>query len=66
MKTKTKGTIILICGIIDVVCNAAFIVLNLVFKYNFDGSHNILSDSIFFAIGIYLCYLGVKMRKQDK
>ena len=65
MKKKTRGTIALVCGIICVLCEVLFIILNLVFKYDFDGRTNMLSNIILLALGIYLCYLGIKMRKKD-
>ena len=65
MKKKTRGTITLVCGIICILCEVLFIILNLAFKYDFDGRTNMLSNIILLVLGIYLCYLGIKMRKQD-
>ena len=65
MKKKTRGTVTLVCGIISVLCEVLFIILNLAFKYDFDGRTNMLSNIILLALGIYLCYLGIKMRKKD-
>ena len=65
MKKKTRGTVTLVCGIISVLCEVLFIMLNLAFKYDFDGRTNKLSNIILLALGIYLCYLGIKMRKKD-
>lgn len=65
MKKKTRGTITLVCGIICALCEVLFIILNLAFKYDFDGKTNMLSNIILLALGIYLCYLGIKMRKKD-
>ena len=62
MKNKTRGTISLVCGIICVLCEVLFIILNLAFKYDFDGRNNIA----LLILGIYLCYIGVKKRKEDQ
>lgn len=65
MKKETRGTITLVCGIICVLCEALFIILNLAFKYDFDGRTNMLSNVFFLVLGLYLCYIGIKMRKKD-
>lgn len=66
MKNKTRGTISLVCGIIRVLCEVLFIILNLAFKYDFDGRNNIVSNIALLILGIYLCYIGVKKRKEDQ
>lgn len=65
MKKKTRGTITLVCGIFCILCEVLFIMLNLVFKYDFDGRTNMLSSIFLLVLGIYLCYLGIKMRKNN-
>lgn len=66
MKKKTRGTISLVCGIICILCEVLFIILNLAFKYDFDGRTNIVSNIALLILGIYLCYNGVKKRKEDQ
>lgn len=61
MKKKTRGTITLVCGAICVLCEVLFIILDLAFKYDFDGSTNMFSNIFLLAVGIYLCYLGIKV-----
>ena len=59
MKNKTRGTISLVCGIICVLCEVLFIILNLAFKYDFDGRNNIVSNIALLILGIYLCPIPV-------
>ena len=65
MKKKTRGTIALVCGIICVLSEALILVLSLVFPADFGGETNVLSTILFLALGVYFCYLGIKMRKED-
>ena len=65
MKKRTRGIIAFILGVIGVLGNAALIVLNLAFKYDFDGRNNIITNAIILIIGVYLCYLGIKMIKKS-
>lgn len=51
MKKKTRGTVTLVYGIICVLCEVLLIILNLAFKYDFDGRTNMLSNIILLALG---------------
>lgn len=66
MKIKTRGTIILICGIVSILFSALFIVLNLAFDIKVNESGGIVTDILFIIFGIYFCFLGVRIRNKDK
>lgn len=65
MKKKTRGTVTLVCGIICVLSAAALIVVRLGFGNDFEGRISIPMNLVWIALGIYFCYLGIKMRKKD-
>lgn len=65
MNNKTRGTAILVCGILGTLAAVLLIVLNLVFKYNFGGRNNIITSVIFLVLGIGFCFLGARTRKQQ-
>ena len=65
MKKKTIGTVTLVCGIICVLSAAALIVVRLGFGNDFEGRISIPMNLFWIALGIFFCYLGIKMRKKD-
>ena len=65
MKEKTRGTITLVCGIICVLSAAALIAVRLGLGNDFEGRISIPMNLVWIALGLYLCYLGIKMRKKD-
>lgn len=66
MKKKTRGTVTLVCGIICVLSAAALIAVRLGFGNDFEGRISIPMNLVWIALGIYLCYIGIKMRNDNK
>ncbi len=63
MSQKTKGTVTFVCGIIMSVSGAIVLILQLGFGEAVQDTYSSLMYLVWIALGIYLCYLGRKMRK---
>lgn len=65
MSRKTRGTIILVCGMICLVGAGIMLAVRLLNGTGMEISE--ISELVLsFVLGIYFCQLGVKKRKADK
>ena len=65
MNQKTKGTVMLACGIISIVSALILIVLRLVMGEAFVENKDLFMCLIWTAMGVYFCYQGRKARKGE-
>lgn len=65
MKQKTKGAVILICGIICIVSAIIIFAMRLVFGEEIVDNIDFISIFLWLALGAYFCRLGTKMRKKE-
>ena len=65
MKQKTRGTVTLVCGIVCIVFSIIALVLRFALGEDLMGSKSILICLAWIALGIYFCYLGRKMKKEN-
>lgn len=62
MSKKTRGTFILVCGVISLIISVVFGILGLMEMFSGD----MLCYLILIVVDAYLIYLGIKLRKTDE
>lgn len=63
MNQKTKGTVMLVCGIVCLVSSMILIVLRCVTGEAFVENKDLFLCLVWIALGVYFCYNGRKVKK---
>lgn len=63
MNQKTKGTVLLVCGIVSIVSSIILLVLRLVLGEAFVENKDLFLCLVWIVLGVYFCYNGRKVKK---
>lgn len=63
MNQKTKGTVMLVCGIVCLVSSLILIVLRCVTGEAYVKNKDVFMCLVWIALGVYFCYQGWKAKK---
>lgn len=65
MNQKTKGTVMLVCGIICLVSSIILIILRSVTGEEYVDNKEMFMCLVWIVLGIYFCYQGWKAKKRS-
>lgn len=63
MNQKTKGTVLLVCGIVSVVSSIILLILRLVLGEAFVENKDLFLCLAWIVLGVYFCYNGRNEKK---